>query len=182
MKLFIKNLVSDEDKQWLEHVLTELHIRHDNEINLGELILVPMIEPDKLLQLKSRLTQKGFIIMYDRKSILAEQVKLLIKELFQAGQAITENYSVYISRRMNLNYTYLANIFSELTGNTIEHFIIDQKVEAAKQLLLYSNYNIGEIADSLRYSSIGHFSNQFKKVTGLNPSEFKKREKAMASS
>jgi len=182
MKLFIKNLASNEDKQWLRETLAGLDMRYDNDIDLGQLMLAPVIEPGKLLQLKNRLSQKGFIIMYDRKSILTEQVKLLVTELFDADPPVQENYSVYISRRMNLNYTYLANIFSELTGTTIEHYIINQKIEAAKEMLLGSDYNIGQIADSLHYSSIGHFSNQFKKVTGLNPSEFKKKEKMLAIS
>jgi YesN/AraC family two-component response regulator len=118
------------------------------------------------------------MIVYDRKTILSEQLKLLVHEMFRLSQPIRENYSVYISNRMQLNYTYLANIFSEMNGITIEHYIINQKIEVAKQLLLSGRYNIGEIADALDYSSIGHFSNQFKKVTGLNPSEFKKKEKA----
>jgi YesN/AraC family two-component response regulator len=177
MKLFIKNLVTHEDKQWLRNTLNELLIPYDNDFNLGEITLLPMVEPERLLQLKNRLAEKGLSIIYDRKTVLTEQIKLVINEIFRLNQSVKENYSVYISNRLHLNYTYLANIFSELTGTTIEHYIIDRKIEVAKKLLLNGIYNIGQIADTLHYSSIGHFSNQFKKVTGLNPSEFKKKER-----
>ena len=177
MKLFIKNILTEEDKEWLRNTLNELSISYEQDIVLGELVVAPGTEPEKLVQLKTRLLQKNLVILHDRKTILSEQLKLLVFDMFRPNQPIMENYSVYISNRMQLNYTYLANIFSELNGITIEHYIINQKLEVAKQLLLSGDYNIGEIADALNYSSIGHFSNQFKKVTGINPSEFKKKEK-----
>jgi AraC-like DNA-binding protein len=174
MKLFIKNLYGDDQKRWLSEQLDDLGIVYEKDIRLGEIILGSIIPQAKLSGLKSRLTDKSLEMIYDRKHILAEQVKYLVHEMLERNEPPEENYSQYISSRLFLNYTYLANIFSETQGITIEHFIINQRIEKVKQLLLYSDHSISQIADIMHYSSIGHLSNQFKKVTGMNPSEFKK--------
>ncbi|MEO6667939.1 MAG: AraC family transcriptional regulator [Ferruginibacter sp.] len=175
MKLFIKNMKGQDCKKWLAALLLELGIVHDDEIRLGEIALPAMIPQPQFMQLKSRLEENGMIIIYERKQILTEQVKYLVHEMLSGDNKPEENYSHYISKRLFLNYTYLANVFSETEGITIEHYIIDKKIEKVKQLLLYSDHSISQIADIAHYSSIGHLSNQFRKVTGVTPSEFKKQ-------
>ncbi len=175
MKLFVKNINCPDCNKWVRFQLDELGILHEKDIQLGEIALLQGIEPHKLNALKMRLEEKDMTIIYDRKNILAEQVKYIVHEMLAGKEPPMQNYSTYISERLHLNYTYLANIFSETQGITIEHYIINQKITKAKELLLYSDYSISQIANMLNYSSIGHLSNQFKKVTGLNPTEFKKQ-------
>jgi AraC-like DNA-binding protein len=112
----------------------------------------------------------------NRKIALAEKVKELVAEMMLIGNAPEENDSVYISKKMHLNYTYVANIFKERQGITIERYIIEKRVEKAGQLLHFSAYSVQQIACMLHYSSIGHFSNQFKKVKGITPTAFKKQK------
>ena len=174
MKLFIKNMDGQQSRDWLNDQLDEIGIHREREIYLGEVTLTAIIPQPQLMQLRSRLDSKGMCIIYDRKKILTEQVKYLVHDMITEDKP-EENYSRYISKRLYLNYTYLANVFSETEGITIEHYIINQKIEKVKQLLLYSDHSISQIADITHYSSIGHLSNQFKKVTGVTPSEFKKQ-------
>ena len=174
MKLFIKNINRQEDVRALCSLLDTLQIDCENKIELGEVKLNSIVEQEKLTRLKSELEKLGMTIIYDRKMILAEQVKYVVREMLGLDERPDQNYSHYISNRLFLNYTYLANIFSETQQITIEHFIINLKIEKVKHLLLFSDYNISQIADLMQYSSIGHLSNQFKKVTGMTPSEFKK--------
>lgn len=174
MKLFIKGLDTEELRSWLCCQLADIGIPYQ-EVVLGEISLASVVAPEKLTRLKQRLEAEGLSIIYDRRLILAEKVKYLVYEMLNAPEPPEENYSNYISSRMFLNYTYLANMFSETQEITIEHFIINKKIEKAKELLLYSDHNISQIADALHYSSIGHLSNQFKKVTGYSPSEYKKQ-------
>ena len=174
MKLFIKNLDGQQSRNWLNDQLDEIGIHRERDIHLGEIVLTSIIPQPQLIQLKGRLEEKGLCITYDRKQILTEQVKYLVHDML-ADDKPEENYSHFISKRLFLNYTYLANVFSETEGITIEHYIINQKIEKVKKLLLYSDHSISQIADMTHYSSIGHLSNQFKKVTGLTPSEFKKQ-------
>jgi YesN/AraC family two-component response regulator len=108
----------------------------------------------------------------DHCQVLAAKVKEVVSEILSLAERPRENYSVYISNRLNLNYTYVANVFSETEGITIEHYIIEERIKMAITLLESGFYSISEIAQMLMYSSIGHFSNQFKKVTGKRPSTF----------
>ena len=114
-----------------------------------------------------------------RKEVLSKKVKAVISAMLAVKDRPIQNYSDHISNELNLNYTYLANVFSEHEGRTIEGYIIDKKIEKATDMLLYGNYTISQIADLLHYSSIGHFSNQFKKLKGVSPSEFKKNNGKM---
>ena len=175
MRLFIKNKQSIDCSTWPKSILDELQVGYDRNIRHGALLLTAMIQQDTLSKLQEKLNEKGYAIIYDRKNILAEQIKHLVCEMLENNRPPEENYSQFISSRLHLNYTYLANTFSETQSVTIEQFIIIQKIEKAKKLLRYSDNSIGQIADKLHYSSIGHLSNQFKKITGINPSEFKKQ-------
>jgi len=125
--------------------------------------------------LRENLLKSGLELLDDKKSILIERIKNLIVEMVHYSDQLPDlNYSEYISNKLQYDYTYLSNIFSEVKGTTIQQFIIIHKIERVKELLLYDELNLTEIAYKLQYSSVAHLSNQFKKVTGLSPSFFKK--------
>src|SRR5579862_3648406 len=113
--------------------------------------------------------------MDDKKAMLIEKIRNVIVEMVHYSDDVPRvNFSDYLSEKLNYDYTYLANLFSEVTGITIEHFIIAHKIERVKELLLYDELNLTQISYKLNYSSVAHVSNQFKKVTGLTPTFFKK--------
>jgi AraC-like DNA-binding protein len=120
------------------------------------------------------LMKSGLELLDDKKTILIEKIKTIIIEMVHYSDELPDiNFSDYLSQKMGLDYVYLANTFSEVKGSTIEHFIIDHKIERVKELLLYDELNLTEISYKLHYSSVAHLSNQFKKVTGLTPTFFK---------
>lgn len=143
-------------------------------IELGVVEIIEDINAEQRDQLKQNLHTSGLELLDDKKSILIEKIKNLIIEMVHYTDELpTVNYSDYISDKLNYNYTYLANIFSEVKGVTIQQFIIMNKIERVKELLLYDEMNLTEIAEKLHYSSVAHLSKQFKKITGLSPSYFK---------
>lgn len=148
-------------------------------VELGMVEVLEEISEEQREQLASNLLLSGLELMDDKKSILIERIKNLITEMIHYSDELPKvNYSDYISEKLGYNYNYLSNIFSEVKGITIQHFIIVHKIERVKELLLYDEQNLTEIANQLHYSSVAHLSNQFKKATGLSPSYFKKlREK-----
>ena len=147
-------------------------------VELGEVEVKENISPDKLTILDTALKKSGLELMDDKKSVLIEKIKKIIVEMIHyADDEIKINFSDYLCEKLNYNYTYLANLFSEVQGTTIEHFIILHKIEKVKELLVYDELTLTEIAWKLHYSSVAHLSNQFKKVTGLSPSHFKKLRK-----
>jgi AraC-like DNA-binding protein len=144
-------------------------------IELGEVDLEEDILPEQWNELNTNLRKSGIELMEDKKSILIEKIRNVIIELVHySDEPLNINFSQYLSEKLNLDYTYLANLFSETMGITIEHFLILHKIERVKELLIYDELNITEIAWKMHYSSVGHLSNQFKKMTGLTPSFFKK--------
>jgi len=144
-------------------------------VDLGEVEIKGAINPPQIKKLKQMLLAAGLELMDDKKSILIEKIKNVIVEMVHYADALPKaKNSAYISDKLQLDYTYLSNIFSEATGITIEHFIISHKIEKVKELLLYNELNLTEISYRLNYSSVAHLSTQFKKVTGLTPSYFKK--------
>ena len=148
---------------------------HYGTIELGEVDVKDEMSKIQLIQLNEQLLQSGLELMEDKKAILIERIKNIIVEMVHyADEFPTTKNSVYISEKLNHDYTYLANLFSDATGITIEHFIILHKIEKVKELLLYDELNLTEISYKLNYSSVAHLSNQFKKVTGLTPTYFKK--------
>jgi len=144
-------------------------------VGLGDVEIVENITSEQREQLKTGLSKSGLELMDDKKAMLIEKVKNVIVEMVHYADELpkTKN-SDYISKKLNHDYTYLANLFSEATGTTIEHFIIAHKIEKVKELIIYDELNLTEIAWKLHYSSVAHLSNQFKKITGLTPSYFKK--------
>jgi YesN/AraC family two-component response regulator len=144
-------------------------------VDLGEVETGRDLTPDELAQLNHKLLKAGLEIMDDRKSILIEKIKNIIVEMIHhSDETPTANFSDFLSKKLNYEYHYLSALFSEVKGTTIEHYIISHKIERAKELLLYNQLTLTQIADKLHYSSVSHLSNQFKKVTGLTPSFFKK--------
>ena len=147
-------------------------------VDLGMVETLHDISEEQRSTLKENLLKSGLELLDDKKSILIERIKNLIVEMVHySDQLPTLNYSEYISNKLQYDYTYLSNIFSEVKGTTIQQFIIVNKIERVKELLLYDELNLTEIAYKLHYSSVAHLSNQFKKVTGLSPSFFKKLKK-----
>lgn len=177
MKLFIKYMVSLRCKLIVKDQLTAMGINFLS-LELGMVQTQADLNAEQLAELKERLARFGLELLDDKKSILIEKIKNVIIEMIHYTDEIpTVNYSDYISSRLNYDYTYLSNVFSEVKGTTIQQFIIMHKIERVKELLLYDELSLTEIARKLHYSSIGHLSNQFKKVTGLSPSFFKQMKK-----
>ena len=173
MKLYIKYMVSLRCKLKVKEELVKMGIRYVL-IDLGKIELPEEITPDQREQLKSRLLESGLELLDDHRSILIDRIKTAIVELIHYSDELPKvKYSEYLSAKLNHNYTYLANTFSEVTGVTIQKFIILHKIERVKELLLYDQLTLSEIAYKLHYSSPAHLSTQFKKVTGLTPTFFK---------
>ncbi|MBN2862491.1 MAG: helix-turn-helix transcriptional regulator [Bacteroidales bacterium] len=147
---------------------------HDIIVNLGEAEIREEISAEQQESLRIALKKTGLELMDDKKTILVEKIKTTIIELVHyKNDQIKINLSDYLSEKLNYNYTYLANLFSEAKGITIEQFYLTHKIEKVKELLVYDELNLSEIAWKLHYSSVGHLSNQFKKMTGLTPTHFK---------
>jgi AraC-like DNA-binding protein len=143
-------------------------------VDLGMVEILEDITEKQYEELKHNLLKSGLELLDDKKSILIEKIKNVITEMIHHSDELPkENYSDYISEKLDYNYTYLANTFSEVKGITIQQFIILHKIERVKELLLYDELNLTEISYKLNYSSVAHLSNQFKKVTGLSPSFYK---------
>jgi AraC-like DNA-binding protein len=147
---------------------------HYSRIELGETEIMEDISKEQMYHLDVSLKKYGLELMDDDKSILIEKIKAIIIELVHyTDEQIKINLSDYLSEKLNYNYTYLSNLFSEVKGTTIEQFYLSNKIERVKELLVYDELNLTEIAWKLHYSSVAHLSNQFKKITGLTPSHFK---------
>jgi AraC-like DNA-binding protein len=143
-------------------------------IDLGEVEIMENITPEQRESIKITLLDSGLELMDDRRAVLIEKIKNIVVEMVHHSDEIVKiKFSDYLSEKLNLDYTYLSNIFSEVQGTTIEQFIIAHKIERIKELIIYDELNITEIAWKMNYSSVAHLSNQFKKSTGLSPSHFK---------
>lgn len=175
MKLYIKNMVSLRCKMMVENELQKLGV-HWMIVDLGMVELVGDISLEQRMILKTNLQNSGLELMDgDKKSILIERIKNIIIEMVHYSDELPKvNYSEFISGKLGYVYAYLANIFSEVKGITIQQFIINHKIERVKELLSHDELNLTEISSKLHYSSVAHLSNQFKKSTGLTPSFYKK--------
>lgn len=148
---------------------------HIINIDLGEVEISEDLSTSQKVNLQAALLKFGLEVMEDKKSMLIEKIKNIVVEMIHySDEPPVWNFSNYLAEKLNYDYNYLSNLFSEVKGTTIEHFIISHKIERAKELLVYNEMNLTEIADKLHYSNVAHLSNQFKKVTGLTPSFFKK--------
>ena len=143
-------------------------------VNLGEVELAGQLNADQRGRIRAALLRSGLELMDNKKAILIEKIKNAIIEMVHHSHAWPKvNFSDHLGSRLGYNYTYLANLFSEVEGITIEQFIIVHKIERVKELIIYDELNLTQIAEKLHYSSVSHLSNQFKKITGLTPSFFK---------
>ncbi len=173
MTLFIKHMVSNRCKMAVKEELKKLGL-HYIFVDLGEVKIKETISLEKRELLKLNLHHSGLELMDDKKAMLIERIKTVIIEMIHHSDEIIKiNFSDYLSSKMNHDYTYLSNLFSESQATTIEHFIILHKTERIKELISDGDHNITEIAWKMGYSSVAHLSNQFKKVTGQSPSFFK---------
>ena len=144
-------------------------------VEIGEVNLMEDISDEQKREFGAALLKYGLELMEDKKSVLIEKIKNVIIDMVHYKEEVIKiKFSEYLSEKLNHDYTYLSNLFSEVQGTTIEQFIIAHKVERIKEMLIYDELSISEIAWKLNYSSVAHLSNQFKKVTGLSPSHFKK--------
>jgi AraC-like DNA-binding protein len=173
MKVYIKYMVSIRCKMLVKSELEKLGL-HYGTVDLGEVEIKGSMSAIQHDQLKNALLKSGLELMDDKKALLIERIKNVIVEMVHYADEMTRvKHSDYISEKLNHDYTYLANLFTEVTGITIEQYIIAHKIERIKELLIYEDLNITEISYKLNYSSVAHLSNQFKKITGLTPSYFK---------
>jgi AraC-like DNA-binding protein len=153
--------------------LEKLDLKY-TQVRIGEVDLVGDVKPEQLEQLNVGLKKAGLSLMDDKKSILVEKTRSAIIELVHYSEdQIKVNLPDFLSEKLNYNYTYLANLFSEVKGITIEKFYLTHKIERVKELIVYDELNLSEIAYRMNYSSVAHLSNQFKKFTGLTPTHFK---------
>jgi YesN/AraC family two-component response regulator len=166
-------MVSLRCKMLVKAELERMHIAYKN-VDLGEAELEEAITDKQLDELKAVLLKSGLELMDDKKAMLVEKIKNVIVEMVHYSDELpATNFSDYLSEKLHHNYIYLSNLFSEVKGITIEHYIIIHKIEKVKELIIYDELNLTEIAFKLNYSSVAHLSNQFKKITGLTPSFFK---------
>jgi len=173
LKLFIKYMVSARCKTAVKEELKKLDL-HYIVVDLGEIEIMENLSAVQRNQLKEGLLQSGLELMDDKRTILIERIKTTVIEMVHhTDEELRTNFSDYLSKKLNHQYTYLANLFSEVQGITIQQFIISHKIERIKELIIYEELNLTEIAWKMNYSSVAHLSNQFKKATGLTPSHFK---------
>lgn len=166
-------MVCTRCKMVVKAELTSLGLNYTT-VDLGEVEITENISEKQYDQLKIVLLKSGLELMDDRKSVLIQKIKNVIVELVHySEEPLMIKFSEYLSQKLNHDYTYLANLFSEVQGTTIEQFLISHKIERVKELLVYNELNLTEIAYLMHYSSVAHLSSQFKKVTGLTPSHFK---------
>ncbi|MGA2296231.1 MAG: helix-turn-helix domain-containing protein [FCB group bacterium] len=173
MKLYIKYMVCIRCKLVVASELDKLGIPYSH-LEIGEVELEENISERQKEALNIGLKRSGLELMGDKKSQIIEKIKNIIIELIHYSEDdIRINFSDLLTEKLKLDYTYLSNLFSEVTGTTIQQFIIKHKIERAKELIVYDELSLVEIAFKLHYSSAQHLSNQFKKVTGLTPTHFK---------
>lgn len=173
MRLYIKNMVSLRCKLAVESIITKLRL-HPRKIELGEIEIAESLSQAQRRLLGQKLRELGLELLYDKKGILVEKIKnMVIRTIHEPDELSKINYRDYLSKRLKHNYTYLSNLFSHYTGCTLEHFIITHKIERVKKLLAYDELNLTEISFKMNYSSVAHLSSQFKKITGLTPTDFR---------
>ncbi len=166
-------MVSSRCKIVVKDELKKLGL-HFIVVDLGEVEIMETISIEQREELRIGLSNVGLELMDDKRAILIGKIKSTIIQLVHyTDEPLKVNFSDYLSKKLNYDYTYMANLFSEIQGTTIEHFIILNKIERIKELIIYDELTISEIAWKMNYSSVAHLSNQFKKITGLSPSHFR---------
>lgn len=174
-------MVSNRCKIAVKEELKKLGL-HFVVVDLGEVEIMENISAEVREQVRIALLNSGFELMDNKRSVLIERIKnTIIEMVHHSDELVKVNFSNFLSEKLGYDYTYLANLFSEVQGTTIEQFIISHKIERIKELIIYGELNITEIAWKMNYSSVSHLSNQFKKMTGLSPSHFKQMKEKRRS-
>lgn len=174
LKIYIKYMVSLRCKLVVKAALDKLGLHH-GVVELGEVQISESITDAQRSQLQAILAKSGLELLDDKRARLIEKIKNIVVEMVHySDEGPKVNFSDYLTKKMKYDYTYLSDLFSQATGVTIEHYIIAHKIERIKELLLYDELNVTEISYKLNYSSVAHLSHQFKKITGLTPTYFKK--------
>lgn len=173
MKLYIKNMVCSRCKMVVKSELSKLKI-NPISVELGEVEIEEVLNENQKKELSKALLSFGFELLDDKVSITIEKIKTLIVELiYNQNISLKTNLSTYLSQELSQDYSSISNLFSEVEGTTIEQYYISLKIEKVKELLMYDELTLSEIAYQLNYSSVSHLSNQFKKVTGFTPTYFR---------
>lgn len=166
-------MVSIRCKMLVKSELEKLGIKYLS-ISLGEVNLLDDITKEQSENLKKSLQKSGIVLLDNKNAILIEKIKCIVIEMVHYADELPKiKFSDYLTKRLKYDYTYMANLFSEIEGSTIEHYILVHKIEKVKELIIYDELNFSEIAIKLNYSSVSHLSHQFKKITGLTPTFFK---------
>ena len=174
--IYIKNMVSGRCKMIVKEILIRLGF-HASRVELGEADIEEQLPFEDQVRLRSELQKVGLELLENKKSELTRDIRNIIEDAVQHSEEPPGvNFSVYLSRQLHHDYTYLANLFSEVEGLTIEKFFISKRIQAVKKLLSETKLTLGEIAFRMNYSSEAHLSSQFKKVTGLTPAQFRKNK------
>ncbi len=173
MKIYIKYMVSNRCKLTVKEVLKELGL-HFVLVDMGVVDIMENITTDQLEQIRIALLRSGLELMDDKRAVLVEKIKNIVIEMIHyKDETPKTNFSDYLAEKLDYDYTYLSNLFSDVQGITIEKFIITHKIERVKELIIYDELSLKEIAWNMHYCSVSHLSNQFKMITGFSPSHFK---------
>ncbi len=175
MKLYIKNMVCPRCIMAVQTILNKLNI-HYLDVRLGEVIMDKLPDNETLAMLRSELKDMGFDLLDDSQYQIIEQIKSVIIRQIHYNKIGTSNFSEILVSELHRDYSYISKLFSATEGITIEHYIILQKIERVKELLSYDQQTLSEISIEMGYSSVAHLSAQFKKVTGMTPSQFKSQD------
>ncbi len=174
MKIYVKNMACESCKVVVKKALEELKI-HPIKVELGEIETKGDVTDNQKIKLNSIIKKAGLELLEKKQGVLIEMIrKIMIDYVYSSAEKPRHKFSVLLSEELGHNYRYLANFFSEVEATTIEQFLISLKIERIKELIILEEFSLSQIADKLHYSSVAHLSNQFKKVTGLSPSHFKK--------
>lgn len=175
--LHIKNMVCPRCIDSVKDIFSKMNIE-TLQVELGEVKTTSPISKEDKQNLKTKIAERGFELLEDQHSKTIAQIKaIIVAQIHYNQESLNVNFSTFLSDKLNQDYTALSKLFSSVEGVTIEKYILKQKTEKVKELIVYNEFNLSEIALQLNYSSVAHLSSQFKKETGMNPSTFKKLEK-----
>lgn len=173
MKIYVKNMVCSRCRMIVKQEFEKVGL-HPQSVELGEIEMKEKPSKEKLLKLSKGLQSLGFEIIDDKKGRIIEKIKnSIVKQIHHSEDYLSVPLSTHLSDTLHYDYSYLSNLFSEVEGITIEKYFISQKIEKVKELIIYDELSLSEIADKLGYNSVAYLSNQFKKVTGFTPTHYK---------
>lgn len=173
MVFYVKNMVCDRCNMVVSQLFSQATFQVQ-QVTLGEVTVSEPFMPAQVDAVAATLKEYGFELLEDKRLRVIEKIKTLVLELVRSSsEGLKVNFSDYLAEKLHRDYNGLSTLFSAHEGITIEQYIIRQKIERVKELLAYDELSLSQIADNLHYSSVAHLSNQFKKVTGMTPSQYK---------